>query len=238
MNDAIPRCSRCDDLLKDTDFRIECNGAPCRSVPAQLRLCSSCVDSFGRWYRKRKKSLSAPKPRVPAQVGSALPRVSGTTTSMRRHLQKQTRRLLVFIWGIIFAVLAMFYWSWTIVKSRRESPNRSFGANIPAASCVQQLPDSSATAVIPVEPERGPVSSIGPIWHAGEKRAFGFDSFPLVCGLVSGPVSIDGVRGVTEAHENVNLKAPGSTPVEHPHRFAGTEAFDDAATCSSHRRLF
>jgi 5-methylcytosine-specific restriction endonuclease McrA len=26
---------------------------------------------------------------------------------------------------------------------------------------------------------------------------------------------IDGVRGVTEAHENVNLKAPGSTPAEH-----------------------
>ena len=26
------------------------------------------------------------------------------------------------------------------------------------------------------------------------------------------------------AHENVNLKAPGSTPAEHPHRFLMTEA--------------
>src|SRR5208337_5450999 len=43
-------------------------------------------------------------------------------------------------------------------------------------------------------------------------------------GLLLGPVLIDGVRGVTEAHENVSLKATGSTPAGHPHRFLGMEA--------------
>jgi 5-methylcytosine-specific restriction endonuclease McrA len=44
----------------------------------------------------------------------------------------------------------------------------------------------------------------------------GFDSRPFRSGLLLGPVSIDGVRGVTAAHEHVNLAAQGSTPAEHP----------------------
>ena len=52
------------------------------------------------------------------------------------------------------------------------------------------------------------------------------------CGLDSRPFRLvpgepwagltDGVRGVAEAYETVNLEAPGSTPAEHPcYRFLG-----------------
>jgi hypothetical protein len=52
----------------------------------------------------------------------------------------------------------------------------------------------------------------------------GFDSRPFRSGQFQGSVHFDGVRGVTEAHEIVNLKALGSTPAEHPDRFPGMEA--------------
>ena len=57
--------------------------------------------------------------------------------------------------------------------------------------------------------ERGRATSLAGSNPAPSALAFEF----LEC------VLIDGVRGVTEAHEFVNLNEPGSTPAEHPHVF-------------------
>ena len=65
----------------------------------------------------------------------------------------------------------------------------------------------------------------GPVWKAGERSSLaGSTPAPSAPASMRVLLLIDGVRGVTEAHENVNLKAPGSTPAEHPHRFPGMEA--------------
>ena len=118
MNDAISCCSRCGTPTSDKALVLGVEREISESVPQELRLCPTCVESFERWYRKLGKS-SSKWARSPQAEGSlALPTSFGSNRSKRRRSRKkQIRRFLVITSLTILVFLVVFYWTWTILKS-------------------------------------------------------------------------------------------------------------------------
>jgi hypothetical protein len=122
MSDAIPICicSRCGTPMNDNAFALAValeKELP-ESLPQKLRFCPKCIESFERWYRKRGTSSARRARRLQSDGSSASPTLFGSNQSKRCHRRKkQMHRALVVTSLMILVFLAVFYWTWTILKT-------------------------------------------------------------------------------------------------------------------------
>jgi hypothetical protein len=121
MTDDNRNCSRCGNSLRDGAFTLSIEKDLPESVPQDLLLCSFCVESFQRWFRKRGNSSSKAALNRQAEGPSALPPASSSNHSKRRHRRDNQWRPLIRILMVIsltvLLFLLTFYGTWRILNT-------------------------------------------------------------------------------------------------------------------------
>ena len=121
MSDGIPLCGRCGKPLSDKALVLALAQAVSESVPRDLRLCGRCIESFKRWYWKRAKStaISAANVQCANVTAPGIASISRRSRHPRRKKEKRNRliRILTITTLTILLFLAVFYSTWTILKT-------------------------------------------------------------------------------------------------------------------------
>jgi hypothetical protein len=121
MSDGIPHCGRCGEPLSDKALVFAVAQAVSESVPRDLRLCGRCVESFERWYWKRAKSTTGSAANIQSANAAAAGIASVSKPARHRRSKKEKRNRLIRILTIttltILLFLAVFYSTWTILKT-------------------------------------------------------------------------------------------------------------------------
>jgi hypothetical protein len=121
MTTGILHCSRCNEALGDDVLVVALEKERPEFVPPDLKLCSRCAESFGRWYERGGKSVSKGTSNGPSRHMSPAADALGSKHSTRRHRHQKkkmhplVRTLLVTTITIVLFALA-FYWTWAILK--------------------------------------------------------------------------------------------------------------------------
>jgi hypothetical protein len=121
MSDGITLCGRCGKPLSDEALVFALAQAVSESVPRELRLCARCTESFERWYWKRAKSTAGSAASIQAANAAAAGFASVSKGARHQGRKKPKRNRLIRILTIttltILLFLAVFYSTWTILKT-------------------------------------------------------------------------------------------------------------------------
>jgi len=117
MSDAIAECSRCGEPANDGAIGLALDKELPASVPRELRLCSACVKSLERWFRKRARPSLKPDHPPRSRLSSALPFARRSSSSKeRRRRWKELQRRVVLTVASLLIFIAAYYWTLSILN--------------------------------------------------------------------------------------------------------------------------